>query len=75
MSFPWGIPISLMVLGLAYLMKHVGEEVLEEPHLFWRGVIFFFVVYVIAAFAVGTLNPLELIPGTSPAPTLISLPF
>jgi hypothetical protein len=57
MPTPWAVIISLGVLAFAILIDHFFSEVFEEQLLHFVGV--FFVIYVIAAFAVGRLNPIH----------------
>ena len=49
----WAVIISLLVLGLAFLLDRMGLQVLEEPSPFMIAIGVFFVIYVVAAFAVG----------------------
>ena len=69
MQIPWAIIISLGVLGLAYLIKHFVLEVIEEENIFLTIIAIFFVIYAIAAIAVGSLNPLHLTGGEAIAST------
>ena len=61
MIIPWGIVISLGVLGLAYLIKHFAAEVVEEENSFLGLIILFIIIYIGAAIAVGALNPVQLV--------------
>jgi len=53
----WAVCISLFVLGLALLIKHFGNEIIEEEHHFWTIIGCYIVIYGIAAFGVGALLP------------------
>lgn len=57
MTIPWAVLIALAVLGLAYLVKHVACEIIEEENEFFYIVTIFIVVYVSAALAINALNP------------------
>lgn len=57
MEFPWGILIALTVLGLALLIQHFANEVVEEDHHFWGILFVFLVIYVAAAFGIGYVSP------------------
>ncbi|GEM_PF-3375507 len=61
MPIPWGVIIALFVLGLAYLIKHFLERVLEDQKPFTIMVVAFFAIYIIAAVAIGTFNPFKLV--------------
>lgn len=75
MSSFWVIAIAFVVMGAALLFKYLAEEILDEEHHFIAILIGFFVIYVTAAVAIGMLNPLDLLPGTTPEPTILSLPL
>jgi drug/metabolite transporter (DMT)-like permease len=75
MSPFWILIAAAIVMAAALLIKYLGEEVLDEEHHFISMIMGFFVIYVTAAVAIGMLNPLDLLPGTSPEPTILSLPF
>lgn len=57
MTIPWGIIIALLVLGLAYLIKHFGLEIIEDENDFLKLIGIFLLIYVGAAIAVGVFNP------------------
>lgn len=61
MPIPWGIVISLIVLGFAFFIRHVIEVIIEEDEVFFAIIGVFLLVYIGAAIAVGTLNPVELV--------------
>jgi hypothetical protein len=61
MPFPWTILISFVVLGLAYLIKHFLSSVIEEEKVFLGIVAVFLVIYIGAAIAIGSLNPIILV--------------
>ncbi|GEM_PF-5599788 len=55
--FPWAIVVALAVLGLAFLLKYMTSDVVEDQRLFlWLAGIFI-LLYVLAAWAIGSLNP------------------
>ena len=57
MGIPWGVLISLVIVGLAYLIKHFVDQVAEEEHHFWGAVAVFFLIYAIAAIGIAFVNP------------------
>lgn len=57
MEFPWAIVISLGVLGLALLFKFLAGEVVEDYRIFLFIAGIFIALYILAAWAVGSLNP------------------
>lgn len=61
MPIPWGVIISLFVFGLAYLIKTFISEVIEDEHTFIAIIGGFLIVYVFAALAVGSVNPITMI--------------
>ncbi len=61
MPIPWGVIIALGVLTFAYIIKKFLSEVIEEERVFLIIIGCFFVVYVVAAFAVGSLDPLHFV--------------
>lgn len=61
MPIPWGIVISLIVLGFAFFIRHVIEVIIEEDEVFFAIIGVFFLIYIGAAIAVGALNPVELV--------------
>jgi hypothetical protein len=52
---------ALVVLLFAYLIRNFFVEVIEEEKPFFIIVGIFFVVYIFAAFLIGTFNPLKLV--------------
>lgn len=58
MMFPWAVLIALTVLAFAYFIKHFAIHVVEDGDAFLMIIGVFFIVYVIAAAAVGILDPL-----------------
>ena len=63
MPFPWAVLIAVGVLLFGLLIAHFFDEVFEERE-FWIIIFVFLIVYVGAAFAVGTLNPVLLLAAT-----------
>lgn len=61
MPFPWAILIALIVLAFAYFIKHVLMHVLEDENSFLMIIGVFFVVYIAASVAVGSLNPVTIV--------------
>lgn len=61
MPFPWAILISLVILGLALLIKHFVMEIVEEENVFLGVIGVFLLVYIGAALAIGTLNPVVIV--------------
>jgi len=57
MDIPWGILISLVIVGLAYLIKYFVDQVAEEKHHFWGAIAVFFVMYAVAAIGIAFVNP------------------
>ena len=56
-AFPWAVVISLVVLGLAHVIKHFVNHTVEHHNAYLIIIAAFLVIYVAAAFAVGSLNP------------------
>ncbi len=62
MGFPWALTIALSVLAFAYIIKVFVEKTVEEQNPFLIVIGVFFIVYAVAAFGVGYLNPVKLGP-------------
>jgi hypothetical protein len=60
-SVPWAVVISLGVLCLAFLIRYLAVEVIEDENHFVWIILFFFIAYAGAALAVGSLNPIHFI--------------
>ena len=59
--FPWAILISLVVVGIAYFIKEFLDGVIEDEHHFIYIILGFLVLYIGAAFLVGSLNPVTIV--------------
>lgn len=75
MSSLWVLFIAFIILSFALFVRYFADEVLDEEHHFIPVVVAFLIAYAVAAIAIGLLNPLDLLPGTGPSPTILSLPF
>lgn len=60
-SIPWAVIISLGVLCFAFFIRYVLLDMVEDEDRFVWIIVFFFIVYVGAAFAVGSLNPVRFV--------------
>lgn len=60
MTIPWGLIAAAVIAGFAWLIRDVFDHIIEEQKIFLAIIVVFLVVYVGAAFVVGSFNPLVL---------------
>lgn len=73
-TFPWTLLVASIILLFALLIKHLFEGVIEDEHTFLGIIGIFLLCYIAAAVAIGTLDPLRLLPtevSASPELTII----
>lgn len=56
-QFPWSILIALIILMLAHSIKYFINTVVEDEHTYLGAIGIFFILYIVAALAINTLNP------------------
>lgn len=56
-QFPWSILIAFIVLILAHSIKYFVNHVVEDDHTYLGVIGVFFLIYIVAALAINTLNP------------------